>query len=162
MKNIITGCIKLGCFILLLILVSGCVSKNSRFVSLRHDDQVKQSFENFIVPEGYNFYYFGSISNPEAFVGISKDFKLDASMWEPIELTSDILRDWIWRYANRLKGDMRQFGSNIVGPNMEHIGIWYSLGDWKQWARIELTGDNAVKIGSPISYRRSGDSLFPF
>ena len=155
MKNIITGLTMLGLVMIVLILVSGCASKNSKFAALRHDDQVKKTFEDFIVPQGYNFYYFGQEQNPKAFVGISKNFVLESSMWKPIELTSDILHKWIWFQANRRKGDLRRFGSNIIGPNKEHVGVWYSLEDWKQWARIELLDDKIVKIGGPIGPKRS-------
>lgn len=154
MKNRRTGLIMLGWAMILLTLVSGCVSTNSKFAALRHDYQVKQTFEDFIVPQGYNFYYFGRESIPDAFVGISKKFVLESSLWQPVELTSEILQEWIWVRANRLKGDPRNFGSNIVGPNMEHIGIWYSLESWQQWARIELVDERTVKIGNPIGPKR--------
>lgn len=151
MKMTRTGLLKVLWCMVLLFMMTGCVSEKSRFAVLRHDDQVKQAFEQFRLPEGYKFYCFGSVSHPEAVIGISKEFVLESSLWQPVELTGPMLHEWIWIYANRIDGDMRQFGSNIVGPNKEHIGIWYSLKDWKQWARIELTDGNTVKIGSPIN-----------
>lgn len=155
MKKTITGFLNISWVmvlgLVLSLLMAGCVSGNSKFAVLRHDDQVKQAFESFTVPEGYKFYCYGAPSHPEAVVGIAKGFVLESSFWQPVELSSQRLHEWIWIYANRIYGDMRQFGSKIVGPDKEHIGIWYSLKDWRQWARIELIGENTVKIGSPVN-----------
>lgn len=131
-------------------LFSGCVSTSGQLGRLKHDDVVKQTFESFNVPEGYIFYYSGPDTFPKAFIGISKKYVLDSSLWHPIELTSELLRQWIWGHAGRLPGDLRSFGSKIVGPDGEHIGVYYSLEGSNQWARVEMTEEGGVSIGGPI------------
>ncbi len=143
-----------GYLMVILILVSGCVTTGD-FGRLVHNDDVTQNFENFKVNPNYQYYYSGTITYPNAVVGISKNFTMDSELWEPIELTSKHLRSWIRVHANRTVKSYQSYGSDIIGPNGEHIGIWYSLADWQQWARIEVKEGQIVQIGGPISNQKS-------
>jgi hypothetical protein len=142
-------------FIIFLTLISSCVSGN--FARLEYSDQVKQTFESYTVSPEYNYYYWGPKTFPRAFVGISNTYSLKSDLWNPIELTPKLLRNWIWVQANRLPAtNLQRYGSNITGPNGEHFGVWYSLESWQQWARIEIINDSTITIGAPID--RDGKS----
>jgi hypothetical protein len=149
-----------------LIIVTGCATTSGNFGKLRSDDTVKQTFEDFTVLPGYNYFYYGTETFPRAFVGISKDLTLGSSDWTAIDMTSKILHNWIWAQANRIQGDPTNYGSIISGPDGNQAGVWYSLRGWKQWARIEFVNENTIKIGAPIDrqrnnrYNRSGSYRF--
>ena len=136
-----------GFLLVILILVSGCVTTTGNFGRLVHNDVVTQNFENYKVNPDYQYYYSGPITYPNAVVGISKNFTMDSQLWDPIELTPKHLHSWIWGHAHRIIQNSQIYGSDIIGPNGEHIGIWYSLADWQQWARIEVKEGQIVQIG---------------
>lgn len=146
----------LTCLIIAVIFITGCASTSGKFATLRPDNDVKQSFETFNADQEYTFYYYGPITFPRAFVGISKQMTLESDLWKPINLTEQDLRRWIWGHGHRVQGNLDRFGSNIVGPDGEHLGVWYSLEDWQQWARIEVHDQNRLTIGSPIYQRQNG------
>jgi len=154
MKQSLSHRLKVGCLMFTLVLISGCFATSGNFVKLRYDDHVKQTFESFTVNPAYNYYYWGPISFPKAVVGISKDYDMVSNFWKPVDLTPEHLRDWVWGQANRKPGDLQRYGSNMIGPNGERVGVWYSLQNWQQWARIELTDNRMVKIGGPINNNR--------
>jgi hypothetical protein len=152
MKQAFLQQLKIVYFMIFLTLISSCVSTSGNFAKFEHSDQVKQTFESYTVSPEYNYYYWGPKSNPKAVVGISNAFSLQSDLWNPIELTPERLRNWIWVQAKRLPAtNFQRYGSNITGPHGEHFGVWYSLQDWQQWARIELIENNTIKIGSPIN-----------
>lgn len=139
--------------VIVLSLLSGCATRSGNFVKMIPDNQVTQAFESFTVIPEYHYYYYGPVSFPRAFVGISKDFTMDSSLWKPIDLTSKNLRDWIWVRASADRGsiDPNRYGANITGPGGEHIGVWYSLEDSLQWARIMLKDNKTITIGMPVN-----------
>ena len=155
MQNIRLKFYAIGFLMALLILVSGCATTTGNFGRLIHNDNVTQNFEDFKVTPGYQYYYSGTKTYPRAVVGISKEVTMNSKLWEPIELTSKRLHSWIWGQAHRIIKNYKSYGSNIIGPNKEHIGIWYSLEDWQQWARIQLKDGHIVQIGGPINNQNS-------
>ncbi len=139
----------------ILMAIGGCAATKGNYGKLIHSNDVTMAFEDYKVDPAYKYYYFGTKTFPKAVVGISKDFTMSPGLWEPIELTSKLLHSWIWVHANRNIKGYQDYGSNITGPNKEHIGIWYSLKGWNQWARITLTNEKSVKIGAPIDNQTS-------
>lgn len=135
-----------------LLIIVGCKTTSGNFGKLSHNDGVTNSFESYHVNPEYNYFYSGPQTFPKAVIGISKKFTLESNLWHPIELTPDQLKDWIYHRANRIIPDVRNNGSYINDPNGDHLGVWYSLRDWQQWARIEIDG-NTLKIGGPLSSR---------
>ncbi len=133
-----------------LLLISGCASSSQRFGRMMSDDRVKQSFETFTVDPAYTYYYYGQKTFPQAAVGISKGYVLASKDWQPIELTTGQLRDWIWLHAHRLPTDLKKYGSFILAPDGKPAGVWYSLESWHQWARIEFIDETTLRIGGPI------------
>ncbi len=135
------------------VLTTGCVGSGSsgNFAKLHHDGQVTQMFESLEVNPEYQYFYSGIDTNPSAIVGISKNYNLNSRFWHPVDLTPEQLHKWIFGLAHRRIKNIRKYGSNIIGPKDESIGIWYSLEDWQQWARIEFREPDVVKIGSPIN-----------
>ncbi len=132
------------------LLVSGCVSSQGNYGKLVYDDMVKKDFESFRVDPQYNYYYYGTNTFPQAFMGLSKNIELVSSFWKPIDLTPEILHNWIWLHAKRKSGDVDRYGSQILEKGGKQIGIWYSLEGWQQWTTVETLGENQIRISSPI------------
>jgi hypothetical protein len=139
----------IACLLTGMSVLASCVSSSGNFGRLKYDGAVKQSFESFIVNPEYTYYHFGPKAFPRAVVGISKGFTMDSRFWTAIDLTSKNLRSWIWGHAQR-NGDFKHYGSRIIDRQGRHIGVWYSLEGWQQWARIEIIDETVVNIGAPI------------
>ncbi len=137
-------------------LLSGCVAGSGNYGRLESDDNVKYTFEAFEVDPAYNYYYFGSKTFPRAVVGIQKDLTHVSDLWRPIDLTPEILNDWIWLHAHRRAWNIQRYGSNILGKSGEKIGVYYSLESWRQWATVTVLSENEVSIGSPNGGRNDG------
>lgn len=131
------------------ILVSGCVASSGNYGKLRYDDSVKKTFEDFEVYPQYKYYYFGTRTFPEAFMGLNKDVELKSDHWRPIELTPEILHNWIWLHAKRTYGNVGRYGSVVLDTKGNQLGVYYSLGSWRQWTTVRVVGDNQIKVASP-------------
>ncbi len=132
------------------VLISSCTSSSGNYTNLHHDRQVTQMFENLEVNPEYQYFYTGSESLPRTIVGISKKYNLSSKFWHPVDLTPKQLNKWIFGQSYRIIKNARLYGSNIIGPKNEFVGIYYSLEDWQQWARIEIVEPNVLKISSPV------------
>jgi len=131
------------------IFLSGCVANSGNYGRLVPDDEVKKTYENNTVDPRYNYYYYGTRTFPKAFIGISKDIELVSDFWEPIDLTPEILHNWIWLHANRYSWNVHRYGSRILTQTGKKIGVWYSLESWKQWTTIKMLPGNKVHVGTP-------------
>ncbi|MCP4670681.1 MAG: hypothetical protein GY857_05190 [Desulfobacula sp.] len=141
--------------LLILILLNGCAGTKGNYGRMIHSHDVTMAFEDFKVNPAYQYYYFGTKTYPQAVVGISKDFTVDPGLWKAIELTPKKLHFWIWVHADRNIKGFLNYGANIIGPNGEHIGIWYSLRSRHQRARFILTSENSVKIGAAFDNKET-------
>ncbi len=130
-------------------LLSGCVSGSGNYGRLNWNDDVKYAFEAFEVDPSYNYYYFGPTNFPKAFIGIDKDLTHVTELWRPVDLTPEILQRWIWMHAHRKPWNINRYGSDILDKSGERIGVYYSLGSWRQWTTVMVLSDNEVSIGSP-------------
>lgn len=131
------------------LMVTGCVAGNGNYGKLVYDNDVKEKFEDFQFYHQYKYYYYGSKTLPEAFLGIDEDIELKSSLWRPIELTPEILLDWIRIQANRKEGNLGRFGSVMLDANGKQIGVYYSLRSWEQWTMIRIVGEKEIKVASP-------------
>jgi hypothetical protein len=155
MKQSFLQKLKIVYVLIFLTLISGCISSSGNFAKLEDSDQVGQTFESYTVSPEYKYYYWGSKFRPRAVIGISNTFHLKSDLWNPIELTSEYLRNWIWGQSKRKLGTiLKPYGKNITGPQGQHFGVWYSLESWQQWARIEIISDSIITIGAPIDRNR--------
>jgi hypothetical protein len=133
-----------------MLLLSGCVSSSGNHGKLKYNDDVKYAFEHYEIDPNLNYYYYGRPVIPQAVMGLSKDIILVSDFWTPIELTRQILWDWIFVQARRSLSNHQSYGSDITDDKGKKIGVWYSLESWQQRTVIEILGENKIKVFGPM------------
>jgi hypothetical protein len=116
-----------------------------RYGQLERSREVTRAFEAAQVSSEYNYYYTGIGNIPFAIIGIDKSHQLRPGMWQPIELTPQILRGWI-RQMDIIYDGFPPYGSHILDDNGKQIGVWYSS---KQWTTVIIEDDSQVAVLAP-------------
>jgi len=117
LKNIIINIFGISILALL-------VSCAANYGSIQRDFEVQQAFESNQIPLGYKYYYYGFDTRPYVVFGIDSKYKMDSHMWrEAMPDTEEfkVMIRWIWEDYGYHK-----FGANILDPNGNKIGIYYS------------------------------------
>jgi hypothetical protein len=127
----------------------GCANtfKSSGVITSREATDIWHSYE--ILPN-YKYYYSGSDAQPKYIIGIDDTYKLKSVLWKPVDLTSEMLKDWINFFRPRVGGyNPLPYGAFITGPNGEQIGLWYSVLDWRLTGSAKLGENNEVTVFMP-------------
>ena len=122
----------------------GCAGANDGVIRL--SDRVNDLFESHRVLEDYNYYYSGRDARPDAVLGVNKKYTLRSRLWKPVDLTPSQLAQWIDMMTDHRGYSIRTYGAEILGPNNEPIGIWYS--PWN-WTAVQLQKGDQVVIHTP-------------
>ena len=120
----------------LLALLSGCLQN---YGGLRRDLAVRESFESYNVPPEFKYYYFGTPSYPTALIGISRDLTLKSRLWREVDPNTERFRHmvfWVWPDMRTERWGPR--GSNILDPEGNKVGIWYS---YRFYAAVKFSED---------------------
>lgn len=105
----------------ILALLVGCAAK---YGSIQRDAEVQQAFESNQIPSGYKYYYYGYDTRPYVVFGIDPKYEMDSYMWREVMPDTEEFKGmvrWIWEDYGYNK-----FGANILDPNGNKIGIYYS------------------------------------
>jgi len=127
----------------------GCANtfKSSGVITSREATDIWHSYK--ILPN-YKYYYAGSDAQPKYIIGIDDTYKLKSVLWKPVDLTSEMLKDWFNFFRPRVGGyNPLPYGAFITGPNGEQIGLWYSVLDWRLTGSARLGENNEVTIIMP-------------
>ena len=122
------------------------ISKNSTITTSREATAIWNSYQ--ILPN-YHYYIWGPVSQPFYIVGIDDKYRLKTQQWKPVDLTPEMLKNWLNYIEPRVGYDPFPYGSFITGPNGERIGLWYSVQDWQQVGSANLSEDNEVSLTTP-------------
>jgi hypothetical protein len=116
---------------------------------LKSDNDVKQIFESYEVLPDYRYYYSGSDAYPNVIIGIKKEYQLQSELWKPVNLTADVLKNWLNFPRQRVGYDQNRRGSYILTPDGQQIGVYYANQDWRVWSSVKMEGDNLVMVSAP-------------
>ncbi len=132
--------------IILLFLLAGCV-QCPECGSLRQHHEITQLFNNKEIVEGYNYYYNGPLSRPDAILGLDEQYILQGQFWTPIDLTQEQLSVWIRDIQTTRSLDPEVFrGAEVLTPSGERAGVWLSHFDWLPTRFLE---NNNVEVWAP-------------
>jgi hypothetical protein len=112
--------------------------------SIKRDKAVNEIFEKYKVLSDHIYYRSGPGNIPYAIIGVQKDYTLRKGLWEQVDLTTQLLRSYIYQ-MDTIYG-YPPYGSKILDDNGIQIGIWYSS---KQWTTVIMEEDNGVSIFTP-------------
>lgn len=115
-----------SCLVLaaLAVLLSACATANTGGV--RHSREVAQAFETYFVEPDYNYYLYNQENYPYAVAGLKKPYFIESYDWRPLDPNSDKYRNVIDLVKDFPRGFSQPYGSYILNPQGERIGMWYS------------------------------------
>ena len=98
-----------------------------KYGHLKPTSQVKEAFEAYQAFPGYNYYYWGTYSQPVVIAGIKQDYRLVSKMWLPVDPQSKDFRTLIDKVSLQgMGGTVEPWGFTIIDEKGQTIGIWYS------------------------------------
>lgn len=123
-QRLIRLLILIGCAVL-----SGCAAggNNAPAGKWETDPGVQEFFVSGAVLPEHTYYYIGSIAAPDSIIAIDNRFTLRSRVWAQIEMTEQLLSEWLQWYRTEQYGAGCEYrGGVILTPNGERAGVWYS------------------------------------
>ncbi len=114
---------------------------------------VNRQFRELQILPDHRYFYAGEILEPDAIIGIHRDFSLVKGFWTEINLTQKQLEKWMWTFS-AVEGiydeDDRMTiyyeGSNILSPDGRQVGIYYSK---YHETVVKFPGNDKIQIYKP-------------
>jgi hypothetical protein len=136
--------------VLLLGILSGCATVGSQG-RLQNNLEVSDMFVNGPLSPDYNYYFSGPRNNPRAIMGLDKKFYLESNRWQSVDPASGQIQTMMRALTNQKGFAKANFGSVILDPDGNRIGVWYSREARR--TRVIMLGDNFVSIFPPTAPR---------
>jgi len=127
-------------------LFTGCFANYGTY---RRSRDVAKMFESLQVSSEYKYYYTGSDKDPDALLGLHRDYILNNDLWKETEMDSKQLKKWIDE-INLVGYSNSAYGQYILDPNGKTIGIYYSKWDG---GPVKMESGNQVVIHLPDTER---------
>ncbi len=104
-------------------------------------------FEAITIDPNYRYYYSGNDGEPDAIMGINKEYTLEGGYWHEVEMTERKLRWWVESIhsSRSLYVDDYQ-GYEIHGSDGGVSGVYFSR---LEWVVIKYPGDNVMYVSEP-------------
>lgn len=147
-----------GLKILLLVIPLVILGCSGQYGRLSVNNAVKAQFEEYKVLSDHRYYYSGSAARPRAVIGIHKTYTLKSDLWVPMDLTPDILKNWVDYFGPKTRYFKGNNGSDVLTEDGRKIGVWYAFIDWKDWVAVKMIDENIVSITTPISQQKKASS----
>ena len=139
--------------IAILITLTGCAAtsgiKSSGVVHSREATEIWHSYE--VLPN-YKYYISGAESRPWYIIGIDDKYHLTSKNWKPVDLTPEMLNKWINYYRPRVGYDLKVYGSFIMAPEGERVGLWYSMRTWRVTGTVKFGENNQIALTRPARH----------
>jgi hypothetical protein len=127
----------------LLFLLCSCTTSN--YGKLQSSPEITKIFDDERILSDHSYYYSGLQGVPDAIVGIQSNYSLKSKTWQPVDLTSQILKKWVYRMTSVQL--VRPRGAWILGPDGNRIGVWYSA---QHQATVRVEQGNRVVVIPPL------------
>jgi len=134
--------------IALVLILAACSTAN--IGGVKNSREVAQAFETYFVEPDYNYYYYNQENNPYAVVGLKKPHFVKDFDYRPVDPNSDKFEKVIDLVKGFPRGFTQPYGSYILNPQGERIGMWYST-----------LGAPGIKV-DPETYRVSLNAARPW
>ena len=127
----------------LLFLLCSCTTSN--YGKLQPNPEITKIFNDNRILSDHSYYYSGLQGVPDAIVAIQSSYSLKSRTWQPVDLTSPMLKKWVSRmtYVHLV----RPRGAWILGPDGNRIGVWYSA---RHHATVRVEQGNRVVVVPPL------------
>jgi hypothetical protein len=115
-----------GAIMMAALLLAGCVNLVSDLPQGQwlEEEQVQALVEDGIVFPDHRYYYLGSITAPDSFIAIHKEWRLRTRVWAEVEMTPQRLAGWLQWYRTEQYGICEYRGGRILAPIPRIDSIW--------------------------------------
>ena len=117
---------------------------NLKYGRLERSRDVTQAFETPRILENHQYYINGWGSIPYAVIAIDRKYKLRKGLWDAVEVTVPLLRNWVHQ-MDSIYG-YPPSGFQILDHKGNPVGVWYSS---KQWTTVVIEEDNQIAVFAP-------------
>ena len=126
---------------------AGCATGSG--AGLAMNMQVQGDFRSGQVLPDHRYYTTGPQSSPNAIVGVSKAYTLVSDRWAERQMTPELLRRLVGSMNTQfLQPTAGLFGADVLGPEGEQIGVWYSA---VGLTTVIMLSESSVRIDPPIT-----------
>ena len=131
----------------LMMIIGGCSSGPAHFKRMV---SASDSFEQFQILPGHQYYYYGRPNAPLAMVAIKEGYGLVSPKWTPIELDEQALKTMVGRMLSQSGAEYNidPNGAYIYNDSGENIGLWYSV--WRLPV-LHFTAEKEFTISDPVT-----------
>ena len=97
-----------------------------------HDTEVGRQFDTYQIYPGYQYYTCGTLEDPRAVLALKPGYTLDAKYWQPVEMTSGKLKEWVLALKKDPFVEFNTFsnGARIMDDEGNVAGYYYSVWDF--------------------------------
>ena len=117
-------------FLYLSLVLSACtVSGGISPRSLQRSLEVEKLFQSATIFPDHTYYVQGPASDPEAIMALKNTYQLRSRLWSRVEWTEKEMDRVVFLMEMDDVGFCTTDGGNLVAPDGQTIGIWYSQRD---------------------------------
>ena len=133
-------------------ILTGCAATQTRTSGVIASREATDIWHSYEVLPNYNYYYVGSDSQPRFIIGIDDKYRLTSKNWKPVELTPEMLNNWINFPRQRVGISLDPYGAFIVDANGNRVGLWYSMRKWRLTGIANVGEDNTISVTRPVQH----------
>jgi hypothetical protein len=127
----------------------GCATVPDRTSGIRSSQEATDIWHSYQVLPNYKYYYSGGDARPNYIIGIDDRYQLTSKLWKPVDLTPEMLKNWINYIRPRVGYSPELYGADIVDLNGQRVGLWYSVRDWRLLGTASVNEKNQVSVTRP-------------
>ncbi len=107
---------------------AGCAIPENQGRLVRSFEVAKLVEEAIVLPD-HTYYYTGPEARPDAIIAIDNRYELKSKYWIRVDNVEEKLADWNYFIDNKWRYSKFYEGAQIMTPDSEQAGIWYSRYD---------------------------------
>ena len=127
----------------------GCASVPDRTSGIRTSQAATDIWHSYQILPNYKYYYTGSDSQPNYIIGFDDSYQLTSKLWKPVDLTPEMLKNWINYIRPRVGYSPELYGADILDLNGNRVGLWYSVRDWRLLGTASVNENNQISVTRP-------------
>jgi hypothetical protein len=104
-------------------ILAGCVGN---YGTIRSNTALLDQYKGAALPDNLNYSYCGRSSIPYAVVGIDNTYTFSDRFWLKIDAKQEVYKK-IANLSELHRNSTRLFTSDILGPQGQKLGIWFSF-----------------------------------
>ncbi len=132
--------------VLLSLILTGCAGCPD-CGSIVQDHRITQKFNAATIEPNYRYYYSGNESEPDAIIGVKKEYSLEGGYWHEVELTEKKLKWWVTSIESSRGLYHEEYnGYEVKTPGGEVTGVYYSR---MEWVIIRYPRENVIYVSEP-------------